>query len=316
MSAFASFEYIAQELGRGAVIPVLGAGANLCDRPPGVTFEQGTYLPDGRELAEALVARFPGTQPGDLARVAMHVIALAGAGPLFDTLHEMFDADYQPNRLHGFLVDAARRVRTSTGSGMLLVTTNYDDALERAFQAADEPYQLITYIAGGRHRGYFRHHLSESESVLVDPPTTYLGFRFTATSVIAKIHGAVRRTAQSPDREDLAWDPESYVITEDQYVDYISHMNRDLFPVTLGTKLKKSHLLFLGYSLRDWNFRVLLHRIREEQADRDYQSWAIQPKPDAIDRFAWKQRGIEILSLSCGDFLDEMKWPRPDGTAP
>ena len=30
---------------------------------------------------------------------------------------------------------------------MLCVTMNYDDSLERAFQEADEPYDLVTYIA-------------------------------------------------------------------------------------------------------------------------------------------------------------------------
>jgi hypothetical protein len=43
----------------------------------------------------------------------------------------------------------------------------------------------------------------------------------------------------------------------------------------LAVKLRKSHFLFLGYSLRDWNLRVIFHRILGAQRLK-YKSWAIQ----------------------------------------
>ena len=54
--------------------------------------------------------------------------------------------------------------------------------------------------------------------------------------------------------------------------------------MTLTAKLRKSHFLFLGYGLRDWNLRVILHRIAGEQR-LNYKSWAIQRHPtDARSR--------------------------------
>src|SRR6266540_3597498 len=35
----------------GRVVTLLGAGANLCGRPPGEAWERGRYLPSGAELA-------------------------------------------------------------------------------------------------------------------------------------------------------------------------------------------------------------------------------------------------------------------------
>ena len=186
---------------------------------------------------------------------------------------------------------------------MLVLTTNYDDALERAFQAEGEPYQLVTYITEGRYKGHFRHHLTPTTSVVIDSPTTYLDLRFDRTSIIVKIHGAVRRTARPPTDEDVDWDPESFVITEDHYVEYI---NRNLFPVVLSNRLKRSHLLFLGYSLQDWNLRVMLNRLWGERSGQTYKSWAVQPKPRKVDQFAWSQRGVDILPVTCLDFLDGM----------
>ena len=41
----------------------------------------------------------------------------------------------------------------------VILTTNYDDALERAFDAVDEPYDLITYVVASpkEHKGRFMH---------------------------------------------------------------------------------------------------------------------------------------------------------------
>ena len=76
-------------------------------------------------------------------------------------------------------------------------------------------------------------------------------------TTILKIHGVV-------DRQNRACD--SYVITEDHYIDYLAHKDiAQQLPVQLLEKMSWSHFLFLGYSLRDWNLRVILHRIWGEQ---------------------------------------------------
>ena len=105
----ATFEVIERRLGRGKVVPVLGAGANLCDRPDGSPWEIGSYLPDGQELADELVEAYPEADPAELALVAMQIIALAGEGALVEELHRVFDADYPPTTLHQFLARKAER---------------------------------------------------------------------------------------------------------------------------------------------------------------------------------------------------------------
>jgi hypothetical protein len=55
--------------------------------------------------------------------------------------------------------------------------------------------------------------------------------------------------------------PESMVLTEDDYLEFLVRLNRDasdrLLPPVIRTALAESSLLFVGYSLSDWNFRVL-----------------------------------------------------------
>ena len=50
----------------------------------------------------------------------------------------------------------------------------------------------------------------------------------------------------------------------------------------LAMQLRRSHFLFLGYGMRDWNLRVILHRIWGEQRLK-YKSWAIQRDPDRLE---------------------------------
>ena len=176
---------------------------------------------------------------------------------------------------------------------MLLVTTNYDDALERAFQAEGEPYDVVAYINDiEEYRGLFRHIPFDGEPSVILKPNEYTSLPLGQRTIIAKIHGAVDRLNRA----------DSFVITEDHYVDYITHADIDrLFPVMLAQKIKRSHFLFLGYSLRDWNVRVMLYRLRREGTR--CQSWAIEAEPDPVDLVTWDERGVDILHVRVEHFL-------------
>jgi hypothetical protein len=287
---------IARRLLKGKVVPVLGAGVNLCGRPPGVTFLRGQYLPSGRELAEMLAVDYPQIDSHDLAQVSQYIAALEGEGVLYEELHDVFDADYPPTQLHRFLAKLSRRIRESPKPRecMLIVTTNYDDSLERAFREEGEPYDLVIYIADGRDRGSFRHTRPDGTTTVIRKPNEYVEVRLDENAVIAKLHGAVDRVHRS----------DSYVITEDHYIDYITRADiSGLFPVTLAAKMRTSHFLFLGYSLRDWNLRVMLYRLWGEQEGKKFKSWAIQAEPSPIDRAAWDERGVDILPVRVEEFV-------------
>lgn len=78
---------------------------------------------------------------------------------LYDKLLDVFDADCHQTQLHRFVERLSRRTGESPESHacMLLMTTNYDDSLERALQEAREPHDLVIYIADVRNRGVQQH---------------------------------------------------------------------------------------------------------------------------------------------------------------
>jgi SIR2-like domain len=274
------YRRVAREIGAGRVVPFLGAGANLCGRPEELTWRPGQFdwLPSGKELSNYLARMFEyeGRNEDNLVRVSQYVTLTVGAWPLDEELRRLFDGDYPPTTLHRFLAETPGILRDQGAPRpyQLIVTTNYDDVLERAFRHIDEPFDLVTYDAEGQQRG-----------------------KFTRT-VILKIHGAVDRADQTRD---------SYVITEDHYIDYLAWTDvSKLFPVTLVEKLRRSHCLFLGYSLRDWNLRVILNRIWGDETLRSM-SWAIQLNPDPVDEGLWRSRDVMIMDVQLEEYIEGIR---------
>ena len=181
----------------------------------------------------------------------------------------------------------------------LVLTTNYDNALERSL--GDEPYDLIWYQADPRRsapdeRLWYRPHNCEPHPIKYiadDDPN-----RFEERPVIVKLHGAVSETAPCD---------ESFVITEDHYIDYLSLRElHQLLPLGLALKLATSHILFLGYALSDWNMRAILHRVWAEQR-LSAEHWAIQrDPPSVVDRKSWTRNNVEVFGEPLDVFVREL----------
>jgi hypothetical protein len=289
---------VVKAISRGQVVPLLGAGANLCDRPPDTSWDADRYPPSGAELARLLADEFgyPLDDRSDLVRVSEYVDLACGEGPLYEYLRDVFDAPYPPNSLHRFL--AALPASLEGGSDgrrhQLVITTNYDDIMERAFQEAAEPYDVVVYMAGGRDRGRFVHCPPDGDRRLIERPNEYTELSTDTHSVILKIHGAIDRRDESLD---------SFVVSEDHYIEYLTHANlSQLVPVSILARLRRSHFLFLGYRMRDWNLRVMLHRMWRER-DRGYRSWAVQLDPDLVDEELWSRREVDVFDVALDEYV-------------
>lgn len=292
---------VVKAMERGQVVPLLGAGANLCDRPPECAWDPELHPPSGAELSGLLADEFgyPLDDRTELARVSEYVELAAGEGPLYERLRDIFDAEYPPNSVHRFLaaLPASLEAKGKGHLHQLIITTNYDDILERAFSDADEPYEVVVYMAGGEDHGRFVHCLADGERRLIERPNEYTGLSFDTCSVILKIHGAI-------DRGDEARD--SFVVSEDDYIEYLTHANlSQLVPVSVLARLRRSHFLFLGYRMRDWNLRVMLHRLFRER-DHGYRSWAVQLAPDLVDEELWSRREVDVVDVALSEYVEEL----------
>lgn len=300
------YSRVAELLASGEVVPFLGAGANLCDRPDEATWEPGRVAPSSSELAGTLAeqSRFPDDDL-DLLRVAQYVDAVLGERKLYRYLHSVFDADYPPTSVHGLFARLPRFLHESGHPKPLLVTTNYDDFIERALAAAGEPFDVVWYEAKrGRFHGHFLHRTTDGEIVPIEVPNEYTGLDLDERTVILKLHGAI-------DRIDSRRD--SYVITEDSYIDYLVGGDvGEQIPFSLVERMEESHFLFLGYSMRDWNLRVILKRIWGAR-QLDLKSWAVQRAPTdsgerEVEEALWRDRGdVDLLYVPLKEYVSRLE---------
>jgi len=87
------------------------------------------------------------------------------------------------------------------------------------------------------------------------------------------------------------------VITEEDYIKFLSLNNA--VPPAFREYFSKRAFLFLGYSLRDWNMRVLL----KEVSVSEITSWAILYQPSAFERKLWERRKVDMFDLKLEEFV-------------
>jgi len=158
-------------------------------------------------------------------------------------------------------------------------------------------------------------------------PTKDLGEKINLKSrtVIYKMHGSV----------DTITEWNSLVITEEDYVDFLSRMNSSppVIPPVFTEHFDSRTFLFLGYGLRDWNLRVVvknLSRVRPsityvrnkpaidfgessqtemEQAEpkNEKKHWAIQFHPALVEQALWDARDVRIFNVHLNDFAARLR---------
>ncbi|MGA9771597.1 MAG: CHAT domain-containing protein [Blastocatellia bacterium] len=296
------YRMMANAFREGRLVPFIGAGANLCGRISG-NWESGPYAPSDGELAAHLssIRPLPGS-PFDLVRVSQYM-ALESAEYLNSELHSVFTRPFLTTSLHKFLARLPRILQQKgcAQSYQLIVTTNYDDALETAFNEAEEPYDLVCYIASGEHSGRFYHKPYGCDPIVISKANKYDALSLDRCTLILKLHGAVDRNNSKQD---------SYIITEDDYIDHLTRT--DFFnrlPIKIVEKLRDrySNFLFMGYRLRDWNLRIICRRIWGEEGPKS-KSWALGLDPDPVDIEFWNKRNVRILrDVGLEQYVEEME---------
>jgi len=295
--------FILESLHKSQVIPFLGSGASMSGRGRNEKWtHKAEFLPSSGELAEYLAkkADFPRNESKELTKVSQYFQVVTGREPLEQELHRIFELNCPHNSLHHFLAEIS--------VPLLVVTTNYDDLIERAFDARGRKYDLVIHTTEPKHGDrIFWKPYGQLEPQKIIP--NKLNIDLDSVAVIYKMHGTISRSDSLEDQ---------YIITEDDYINFLVRMNKNsAIPAIFVQRFQECHFLFLGYGLQDWNMRVVLNRVGREwkqskKRSKDKVSWAIQNKPSPLEIRFWENRGVGIYDLEIDEFVQMLKKVKVD----
>ncbi len=304
------YKNVIKELLRGRIIPFFGQSVNLFGRPAITDWQHLQDVPSGGELAQYLANNFDYdlADNSNLVRVSQYIVVMkSGNSELFEEIHSILAKDSMPTPLHRFWAELPALLRAhgvlpqlgeqpSRGESIMypiLFTANYDDLLERALHDADEPFDVLIYLADGENRGKFLHRMFEGTEKLVTSPNDYPYMRLDERTTIVKVHGAIHR--EQPERD-------SFVITEDHYIKYLKENIRELLPQTVNMRIARSYGLFMGCDLRNWALRGVLYQLGKT----DRHPWVVHPNASNVDTKYWNMLNVDLLNLSLEEFIAEL----------
>jgi hypothetical protein len=222
-----TWKILIERIAVGKCTPFLGAGANY------------GLLPLGADVARQWAAKYkyPFPDSSDLVKVAQYVALnddpMTPKEKILEILRDQAKApDFRdPLQPHRALADLPLPV---------YLTTNYDNLMLEA----------LTYRLRDAKRELCRwnRQVKRQASIFDAQPD----FRPTvANPIVFHLHG----------HDQVS---ESLVLTEDDYMDFlvnISSPNNTLIPSAIEEALSERTLLFIGYKIADWSFRVVLRGI-------------------------------------------------------
>jgi SIR2-like domain len=291
------YEAIASSLRHGDLIPFLGAGASAS-----VDVAGASKIPLGSELSRDLANFFGlGANRGELGLpLVAEYIEQVGSGrdPLRRRLRQTFYADFQYGKLHEYLA--------SIDKHMLILTTNYDDLIEKAFDARNKPYDLVVHMADNREQDGAvmikrRRRDSTGQFAPLEPKELEINLddAEAGASLIFKMHGHCDRSLP-PD----VMKNDHFVVSEEDYTKYLANISSAV-PRAILTALRNKGFLFFGYGLRDWNLRVMLWMLNcHKSASRSY---GIRRDTSPDEEEIWQGKGIKLFNGDINQVVDRLR---------
>lgn len=283
-------KYIAEQVVKHKCILFLGSAIHVS--PEGATqyhYPAAKAPPIGVNLSKILAnkSEYPEPDWWNLQRVAQHFESTKGRFRLVNEIEAAVHTGREPSPMLRMLADL---------EFPLVITTNYDQLYERALdQRSDETglakgsFKTSIYSATNRNAEMERIETVDCHEK-PDPKKPF----------ILKIHGDVSK-------------PESIVITDEDYIQFVLRMSdpQPLHPIGMNvlSHLTKSSILFIGYSLTDYNLRLLFKTLRWKQdLSRIPPSYSVDKKPDQLILDVWEKqrRYVYFIVLNLWDFIPKL----------
>ncbi|HEX8129775.1 MAG TPA: SIR2 family protein [Pyrinomonadaceae bacterium] len=272
---------IADKVARGECILFLGAGVHY-PPPAGSIYQypEEHRPPLGRAFSEMLAQkcgfaeRFPRDSTGNLQRVSLYYESQRNRNALVNEVRNAVLTSKRPSPA----LRALARLPFP-----LVITTNYDQLFEIALREEGKTPLVSVYNKTGD-----------------EPTRDYPGNLNAQEPFVVKIHGDVQS-------------PESIVLTDEDYIQFVLRMSdKEAYnpvPLTFRFFFTKWPTLFVGYSLLDYNLRLLFKTLRwkiDPSNFPDTYSVDLYPDPLILDIWFNRQRYVKFIAQDVWTFIPNL----------
>lgn len=177
----------------------------------------------------------------------------------------------------------------------LIITTNYDQLMEKALDLHNRAYKIISQPKDGFS--------PKDKKKIDDKLREYDGL------TLYKIHGTFSIRDKLSYISGSTASPQ-VIITEDDYISYLTVIGaKDRgMPDEVKAQIARNPLLFLGYGLEDWDFRTIFKSIIEPLPKNDKRhSFAIQKNPSEFWIKFWDKKNVSICDFDLYVFIAELE---------
>ena len=219
-----------------------------------------------------LADKFPDEDASNLRRVSLFFEIARSRNQLVESVRSAVQAGKQPSPMLKALAEL---------DFPIVITTNYDRLFEQALAAAGKQPRVAVYTPELEATTDYRDPTPESP-------------------IVFKIHGDIDRG-------------ETIVMTDEDYIQFVLRMsNKDPYdpvPLTLKFYLTNWTTLFLGYSLLDYNLRLLFKTLRwkiDNANVPDMYSVDFHPDPLIVDVWDNQRRYVKFIAQDVWSFVPDL----------
>ena len=297
---------VTRAITRGTLVPFLGPGINLCDRPknqkkqaPELWDASGDYSPTRSELAiylekelfggksltgvqcplwesekENLPEGCPIRNHTLLTRLLFQHVSQFGESSdenekkryVEKALNKISTNRYTPNQFHNFFAQLPRTLNQKGYQTPKLIVTANFDSTLERAFKSNHQEFDLIYYVGTTKKFIHRLLRKSNRGQILNEGEHFIDVPNNYDALDPDKYPVILKLYGPVGGTDDLG--ENFVITEDHFIDYLAQSNiSQLLPASILNLLHNDNILFLGYGLSHWDERVVLHRIWPKDKD-------------------------------------------------
>ena len=297
-----NYQLLAKRLMRGDFVPFIGSE---------ILYLSGLPVPPSPEMAREMAERikyhdFNGTRPMISQYYRMEGYS---KGMVAETVKNMLKKNMDP-----CLPNPVYDVLSEIDAPIMIISSSYDNLLECIFKEKGKKFAVGShYVFSSSEDDFGKILVKYSDKPGVETLCTaeelssleLLENRYT---FIYKVCGGFcTNTDEIDDREQAAagGKADPLLLLENDFFSFSRHLEQ-LIPDYIIQRLLGRGFLFLGYSLEEWQDRLIAHAFLEKSRGRTDSSYSVWPGPSRFNRIFWKSNQVDILNEELKHFATRL----------